>query len=321
MSADRQTPALIREASCVSARKRKTSPSGPSKERARLIGAAACICLTAAAALLVYPLFSDTLVNMRQNTELGAYEESLNHFSGEELERQRLQVREYNDGIEAAQRRKSFSYRGEHATDAVYDSLLNNSGDGVMAELKIPSLKLDLPVAHGTRAEDLEYRCGHMYGTSLPAGGEGTHAVIAGHTGLVTADLFTHLDQLKKGDVFYLAVLSEMHVYEVAEIRVVLPEEESCYLGIREGEDLVTLYTCTPYGINDHRLLVTGRRRFPDLSNDSGGGPGIRVSTLEAALTAKAAALAALPLLIPLLFLIRIRKEKRMKGMERGMSI
>lgn len=274
---------------------------------------AACIFITAAASLLVYAPACEAMARVRQSSELGSLHSSL-HLEGEEaLEAMREEAVQYNRTVRSEQRKRSFSYRGEEASDSTYTHVMDPEGSGVMAELLIPSLGIDLPVVHGTRAEDLEYRCGHMYGTSVPVGGVSSHAVIAGHTGLVTAELFTRLTDLKKGEVFLVRVLGETHVYEIKNIRVVLPEDESPFLNVVEGRDLITLYTCTPYGINDHRLLVTGERHFPDLDDEHSGGGMISSEHMNVRYGVLAALWIAVPVMIPVVFVWLDRREKHMK--------
>lgn len=140
-----------------------------------------------------------------------------------------------------------------------YYQLLNLDNTGVMCSLEIPSINVDLPVYHGTSNSVLEKGVGHLEGTSLPVGGKDTHAVFTGHTGLNKAKLFTDLTELQKGDQFYIRVLDKILAYEVCRIDVVLPEDTS-KLSVVDGQDLVTLVTCTPYGQNTHRLLVRGKR-------------------------------------------------------------
>lgn len=148
---------------------------------------------------------------------------------------------------------------GSMPTDEVYESLLNVQGNGIMGFVEIPAIAQKLPVYHGTSTEVLDKGIGHMQGTSLPVGGDSTHCVLSGHRGLASAKLFTDLDQLKVGDQFYLHVCGDHFAYEVESILVVKPEESSS-LAIQQGRDLATLVTCTPYGVNSHRLLVRGHR-------------------------------------------------------------
>ena len=227
--------------------------------------------LTIAAALFVGPSFFDARANMTQIQKITGYTKAMNSMTDEKAEKQKAEAAEYNEQIKEEQEEDLFRYRGEAATDDVYEQQLSEDESGVMGYLEIPKLKLYLPISHGTKSDELEYECGHMYGTSLPIGGESTHAVIAGHTGLPTADLFTHLTDLEAGDEFRIHVLGEIHAYEVRNIYVVLPEEEAGYLQVEDGQDMVTLYTCTPYGINDHRLLVQGERTLPDPKAEKAG--------------------------------------------------
>jgi len=140
-----------------------------------------------------------------------------------------------------------------------YQALLNLSGNGMMGYLEVPCIDVSLPIYHGVEEDVLQQAIGHIDWTSLPVGGESTHCVISGHRGLPTADLLTHIDRMRLGDHFYLNVLGQTLEYQVDQIEVVLPEDTSL-LTIEEGEDYVTLLTCTPYGINSHRLLVRGTR-------------------------------------------------------------
>ncbi len=143
--------------------------------------------------------------------------------------------------------------------DTLYQSLLNLTGDGVMGYLSIPKIDVYLPIYHGTGTEELQKGIGHLYGTSLPVGGEGSHTVLAGHRGLPSAALLTDLDLLEEGDYFYLYILDDILAYQVTSIEVVEPSETDS-LATQAGEDLATIVTCTPYGVNTHRLLVHGTR-------------------------------------------------------------
>ena len=140
-----------------------------------------------------------------------------------------------------------------------YDNQLDIAGNGIMGYVEIPKIQVNLPIYHGTDAEVLDRGVGHLLGSSLPVGGENTHTILSGHSGMASQKMFTDLEQLTQGDVFYLNVLNETLAYQVTEINTVLPYETDL-LGIVPGEDLCTLVTCTPYGINTHRLLVRGSR-------------------------------------------------------------
>ena len=150
--------------------------------------------------------------------------------------------------------------------DKTYNSILNQNGDGVMGSISIPSISVKLPIFHGTSLATLDKGAGHMYGTSLPVGGKDTLSVISAHTGSPKALFFTHLDEMRKGDTFYIHIGSQTLAYKVDEIDVILPSDFS-KLTIRKGEDRVTLMTCTPYGKNTHRLLVSGvRAQMPEVA-------------------------------------------------------
>lgn len=144
-------------------------------------------------------------------------------------------------------------------SDEEYENLLNPQGNGIMGSIMIPSIDVNLPIFHGTEEEELRAGCGHLQGTSLPVGGQGTHAVLAAHRGLPSAKLFTDLERLKCKDIFYITIMNEKIAYEIDQIKTVLPEETE-ELEIVKDEDYVTLITCTPYAVNTHRLLVRGHR-------------------------------------------------------------
>lgn len=154
---------------------------------------------------------------------------------------------------------EAYSQEGLQAASADYDSQLNLAGNGIMGYVEIPKISVNLPIYHGTENDSLERGIGHLLGSSLPVGGENTHTILSGHSGMASQKMFTDLEQLVIGDVFYLHVLNETLAYQVVEINTVLPYDTSL-LGIVPGEDLCTLVTCTPYGVNTHRLLVRGSR-------------------------------------------------------------
>ena len=220
--------------------------------------------------LLLFPFFADAVTGLCQMAQIAAYEKETG--SQASLEEQREKAAAYNRMIAEEQRAAPFSYRGSEASDEVYEEQLSGP-DGQMCVLEVPSADIRLPVLHGTTEGALTVGAGHMYGTSLPYGGPDSHCLLAGHTGLPTALLFTNLRKVEKGDEVLITVLGEVHRYTVSDIIVVLPEDEEKYMQICPGEDLVTLYTCTPYGINDHRLLVRCRRVLTDLQEAAGSGP------------------------------------------------
>lgn len=223
--------------------------------------------------LLLYSPFADLLSRYMQTITIGQYVGDVSGLSESDIARLKAEAIEYNAKIYEEQLKKPFAYEGEEYDDPEYDKILKVSKySSVMANIEIPSLNVYIPILHGTHMDELNMNAGHMHGTSVPIGGPNTHAVIAAHTGLRSADLFSGLTKLKKGDVFYIHVLDEIHVYTIDQIVVVLPNEANQYMGIIQGHDYTTLYTCTPYGINSHRLLVRGERTYPDLTKKGTAG-------------------------------------------------
>ncbi|MGI5989653.1 MAG: class C sortase [Lachnospiraceae bacterium] len=212
-----------------------------------------------AAVLLTFPALSDSITQMRQNQIMASAAPESEKISetGQKREEEREKAVRYNEEIRSQQRIQYIGYLGDSADegDEVYRSLLSEGENGVMAAVSIPSLSIFLPVMHGTHPEDMQTAAGHMYGTSLPVGCPGSNAVIAAHTGLPTASLFTELRRIQSGDSVYIYVLGEKHCYSVEEVITVPQGQEAPWLAA-DDKDVVTLYTCTPEGINDHRLLV-----------------------------------------------------------------
>ena len=169
-----------------------------------------------------------------------------------------LAAREYNEQIKEESIPDAFSIR-DGITDETYEALLNIGSDGMMGYVEIPVIGENIPIYHYTTEESLKKGAGHLFGSSLPIGGENTHAIISAHRGLPSAKLFTDLNLVEEGDVFYIHVLNKTLAYQVDQILTVKPEETES-LVIQDGEDLVTLVTCTPYAVNTHRLLVRGHR-------------------------------------------------------------
>lgn len=205
--------------------------------------------------LLLYPSFSDWWNSMHQSRAIAAYVETVDAMSQEEIDEILNAAKEYNERMWTKPNRWVLSPEEE----AEYNSLLDVSGTGIMGYINIPLIGVNLPIYHGTDEAVLQIASGHLSGTSLPVGGAGTHAAVSGHRGLPSARLFTDLDQLKVGDVFTISVLNEVYTYQIEQIVTVLPEDIS-QMNLYQGEDLCTLQTCTPYGVNSHRLLLRGRR-------------------------------------------------------------
>lgn len=210
--------------------------------------------------VLVYPFVSNMLHDRKQDEIITEYDEKLENLDQEERNAMLAEVREYNESLLGnVVLTDPFDPAAMEKQNEEYDSILNVDGNGVMAYLEIPRIDLYEAVYHGTSDEVLARGIGHLMNTSLPVGGEGTHAVLSGHTGLPEAELFTNLEQVEEGDIFYIHVLGETLAYEADQIKVVEPSDTSDLL-IEQGKDYVTLVTCTPYGINSHRLLVRGHR-------------------------------------------------------------
>lgn len=205
--------------------------------------------------LLLYPTFADWWNSMHQSRAIASYAEEVAQIDDDQYDEIWNAAWEYNRTLQE----QGNSFLLSDAQKAEYLRLLDVGGSGIMGYIEIPSIKCSLPIYHGTDEAVLQVAIGHLEWTSLPVGGEGSHCVVSGHRGLPSAKLFTNLDQLIVGDTFTLRVLDEILTYEVDQIRVVLPDEtEELY--IQPGQDYCTLVTCTPYGINSHRLLVRGHR-------------------------------------------------------------
>ena len=214
-------------------------------------------CLLAGIALLLYPVVGTYLNERSFNDAVSHYEEAVRTLPDDERERMLAEARAYNDSLRGDLVRDPFVPNSGYAVPGNYDDVLDVDGTGLMGTVSIPSIGLALPVYHGTSDDVLAHGVGHIPQTSLPVGGAGTHAVLTGHTGLPTARLVTDLERLKEGDVFVIEVLGERRAYAVDDVRVVESDDVS---SIRvDGErEYVTLLTCTPYGVNSHRLLVRG---------------------------------------------------------------
>lgn len=209
--------------------------------------------------ILLYPTVSTLWNEYRSRQLISDYKRAAETLETEEYDAIRKEAEEYNLQHTSNTIIDAFDEDNNYVLTHPYDTLLNPSGNGVMGYIEIPKINQTLVIYHGTGAEELEQGVGHVEGTSLPIGGENTHSVLAGHRGLPNAKLFTDLDLIQKGDRFFLHIMNETLAYEVEDIFTVLPDQTE-YLAIEEGRDLCTLITCTPYGVNSHRLLVRGSR-------------------------------------------------------------
>ena len=225
------------------------------KKRDKIYTVALIVVLVTGLFLLLYPSFSDWWNSRVQTKLISNYNEIVAKLDTEDYTALWDSARDYNGDLWG----RNNPYLLEESQRDRYNELLNPAGDGIMGYVEIPEIGILLPIYHGTDELVLQTAIGHLDWTSLPAGGPGTHCVISGHRGLPSARLFTDLDKVMVGDVFMLHVLDETLTYEVDQIRIVEPDETDELL-LQEGKDLCTLVTCTPYGVNSHRLLVRGHR-------------------------------------------------------------
>ncbi len=258
--------------------------------------------------LLLYPTLSDYWNSLHQSRAIAAYSGVVSDLEESSYEEIWDQAVMYNRQIAE----NGIHWKLTDGEKAAYNSQLQVDGTGIMGYIEIPKINCSLPIYHGTEDDVLQTAVGHMEGTSLPVGGESTHCVLSGHRGLPSAKLFSNLDQLEEGDVFVLRTMDEVLTYEVDQIRIVLPDDLTA-LQIEEGMDLCTLVTCTPYGINTHRLLVRGHR----IANLAVGESYISADALQIEPVVAAPAVA-VPILLLLLvwLLVSTRKKKTVRWFE-----
>lgn len=251
--------------------------------------------------LLLYPTISDYWNSLHQSQVITGYATAVDELDSATYENLLLSAKQYNEELVTKKNR----YHPSKEDSEKYYRLLDVSDNGIIGYIEIPTLKISLAIYHGVDEGVLQIAAGHIEGTSLPVGGPSTHTVISAHRGLPSAKLFTNLDKLVEGDLFMIRVLDETLTYEVDQIRIVLPNEIED-LEIEEGKDYTTLVTCTPYGVNSHRLLVRGHRVENQASSAS-----IRVTAdaiqIDPILVAP---LVALPMLLLLLILLLTRYRK-----------
>lgn len=229
------------------------------KKKVLIISLAALLFLLALG-LTLYPLIANRY-NQRHQSEIHtAYQEQVAQADDAEIIAAREKAIAYNETLlSGVLTEDAFSNEALTSASKNYASLLNLTGSGIMGYVEIPNIAVTLPIYHGADADTLEIGIGHLLGTSLPVGGESTHTVLTAHSGMANQRMFSDLDLLKRGDVFYLEILDEILAYQVDAISIVLPYDTT-HLGITTGEDYCTLVTCTPFGVNSHRLLVRGSR-------------------------------------------------------------
>ena len=204
--------------------------------------------------ICIFPVISNMVERQRQADAVATYRQTMEKEDEKEIEEKWRQANEYNEML--------FQAKGgivEETEEKKYEELLNIHGTDIMGSLEIPKIQVELPIYHGTEDEVLSNGIGHLEGTSLPIGGENTHSVLTGHSGLPSSKLLVRLDEMKIGDLFFIHTYKEVMAYKVEEIIVVKPED-TAWMEIKAEKDLVSLVTCTPFGINSHRLIVTGHR-------------------------------------------------------------
>ena len=268
--------------------------------------------------LVLYPVISDAWNRYRSSKLISGYTQSVRNLTGEQYDQILDAARKYNSQHTVNVVADAFD-GSDSGEDQTYELLLNPNGDGIMGSIEIPKIHVDLAIYHGTGDEALSSGAGHLRGTSLPVGGENTHAVISGHRGLPSAKLFTDLDQLENGDVFYIHVLNENLEYQVDQIKTVLPTDLDD-LEIIPGGDYVTLVTCTPYGVNTHRLLIRGTRipydRVKDVDLAGTGAVEAGSNLLQNRLFIMAAALVTFAVVLLLIVVVRaIRQAESRAGL------
>lgn len=252
--------------------------------------------------LLLYPTVSDYWNSFHQSRAIANYADAVSQLDNDRYEKNRSDAIKYNADLF----KSGNLWQMNDAQIAEYKKQLDITSSGIMGYIEIPKIKCSLPIYHGTDDSVLQIAVGHIAGTSLPIGGESTHTVISGHRGLPSAKLFTNLDKLVAGDIFQIRVLDETLTYEIDQILIVLPNELEP-LRIEEGKDLCTLVTCTPYGINTHRLLVRGHRiENPDVEFDA------RVTADALQVDPMIVApFVALPIILVLLAVLLVKTRKR----------
>ena len=260
--------------------------------------------LLAGLSLLLYPSVSDYWNSLHQTRAIATYAEEVANLNQDQYDEIWAAAESYNASLTD----RVNAYLLSDAQKEEYQQLLNVSGLGVMGYIEIPSIDCSLPIYHGTEESVLQIAVGHLEWSSLPVGGESTHCVLSGHRGLPSAKLFTNLDKLQTGDIFMLRVLDNVLTYEVDQILIVEPQETEA-LRIEEGKDYCTLVTCTPYGINTHRLLVRGHRidNIEEAKTVRVTADAIQIEPLLVA------PVVAIPILLLLLILLLLPKQPRKK--------
>lgn len=246
------------------------------KKKRKLFDILRILVLLVALSVLLYPTISNYLYEKNSSKIVENYDDTMEKISEEKMREIIEQARAYNRKLVGSVTVGGDTFSTTADVPPQYEEQLNTEDDGMMGYVTIPKINVELPIYHGTSEAVLQVGVGHFASSSLPVGGETTHAVLTGHRGLPSKKLFTDLDKIVKGDIFYVKILNETLAYEVDQILTVLPEQTDA-LQIEKGKDYVTLVTCTPYAVNTHRLLIRGTRipyeeavlKTPDIIDDS----------------------------------------------------
>ena len=260
--------------------------------------------------LCAFPLLSSIYTGVEQNNMLSTYKSEVTATDTQTIKKQVELAHEYNEALFQISNSSVGDMSTDILSDESYNSILDITGKGIIGTIEIPKIDVNLPIYHGTDDDVLSNGIGHLQNSSFPVGGENTRTVLTGHRGLPNAKLFTRLDELKKDDLFYIRVGNKTLAYQIYKIEIVKKEEAPDVLGIEEGKDLATLITCTPYGINTQRLILTGKRVPYNPKKKKAISPK-RMSLREIAFTA-------LPFVIVFILLVKYvlkkRKERKLKS-------
>lgn len=259
--------------------------------------------------LCAFPLLSSIYTGVEQNNMLSTYKSEVTATDTQTIKKQVELAHEYNEALFQISNSSVGDMSTDILSDESYNSILDITGKGIIGTIEIPKIDVNLPIYHGTDDDVLSNGIGHIQTSSFPVGGINTRTVVSGHRGLPNAKLFTRLDELAKNDLFYFKVGGKTLAYKIYKIEVVKKDEAPDVIGIEEGKDLATMITCTPYGINTHRLIITGKRVPYNPKKKKAINPK-RMSLREIAFTA-------LPFIIVFILLVKYvlkkRKERRLK--------
>lgn len=266
------------------------------------------ILLIIAVCLSLTPTVTDTYSDIVQISVISGNANTFDSMTEEEVRKEKADALAYNARLAQEQLTTPFAYQGQEVSSAEYESLLSQGTertDNVMAYIDIPSIDVYLPIAHGTSDDVLAFEAGHMYGSSLPIGGEASNAIIAAHTGLPTARLFSDVKNLENGAEIFITVLDEIHAYEVVKKNIVpMGPEEQQYLQIEGKEDTITLYTCAPYGVNTERVIVRASRNPAKDRKRDGDAEGRIIKSKNKSAQVKLILLLSIPIILIIIWIV-----------------